>query len=87
MGNHHTLGSEAVGTTFLEQGRWVYSPSRGGLEIVSGGCGFRQADERRSVVGKDPNAGAVGLEKRCRGSSGLWRNTHCRFRHLALGSH
>ena len=56
----------------MEQGRWVYRLNRGGLEVVAWESGFRQAGERRSAVGKDPDAGAIGLEKRCRSSSILW---------------
>ena len=56
--------------------------NRGGLEVVAWGSGFRQAGGRGSVVGKDPNAGAVGLEKRCCRGSVLWRNTHCGIRHV-----
>ena len=31
----------------------MYGLTRGGLEVVSGGCGLRQAGGRGSVVGKD----------------------------------
>ena len=71
-GKHLTLGSKAVGTTFLEQGRWVWRLNHGGLEVVAWGNGIRQARERRSVVGKDPPACAVGLEYRRCSSSDLW---------------
>ena len=72
VGKHRTPGSAAVGISSPGQAELLNSLNRGGLETVSGGCGFRRAGERRSAGGKDPNAGAVGLEKRCRVSSVLW---------------
>ncbi|MCE2459130.1 MAG: hypothetical protein J4G14_15175 [Dehalococcoidia bacterium] len=65
----------------------MYRPNRGGLEIVSGGCGIRQAGERRSVVGKDPEACGIALGKRQSGGSDLWSIPQCGFRRRAIGSH
>ena len=64
----------------------MYDLIREDMEIVSGGCGIRQAGERRSVVGKDPSAGANGLEKRCSSSSGLWSFPQGRIRRRGVGS-
>ena len=83
----HTWLTETTVIPISGPHRRVYGLNRGGLEVVVWGSGFRQADERRSVGGKGPHAGAVGLEKRCCRGSVLWANTHCGNRHLGIGSH
>ena len=60
MGNTPHLEARQSEPPSWSRGRWAYSPSRGGLEIVSGGCGLRRAVERSSVGVKDPDAAQLG---------------------------
>ena len=65
----------------------MYGLSRGGLEVVVWGSGIRQAGERRSVIGKDPQVDGKGSEYLRPGSSDLWSIPQCGFRRPAVGSH
>ena len=68
----HTWLTETTVIPIFGPRQRVYRLNRGGLEVVAWGSGIRQAGGRGTAVGKDPNAAAVGLEKRWRGGSDLW---------------
>ena len=63
----------------------MYGLTRGGLEVVAWGSGFRQAGERRSVIGKDTEACGNRPEYRCSGSSDLWSIPQGGIRHPVVG--
>ena len=68
----HTSLTETTVIPIIGPRQRVCRLNRSGLEVVAWGSGIRQAGGRGSALGKDPNAVAVGLEKRRCSSSDLW---------------